>query len=348
MAHEISFNEKTGKHQIAFVGEKPWHGLGQELTPGQGINVWAKEAGLDYEVLRAPVIYKAHDDNFAEANDYRLLAGQKYFKGRDVLYRSDTGSELSIVSSGYQIVQPSQVLDFFGELAEIGGFELETAGALSGGKRVWGLAKINDGAPVIGHDVVRPYVLFATSYDGTLATTAKLTAVRVICNNTITAALGRGAYGEGKTESDTQGRAVSTLVRIPHSAKVDVSAIRKELGIFSDSYEKFLIETRLLAEKQLDDFQAAKVVKQLVGESRGKAESPVEDSRAYKRIIELFNGEAIGSDLSGGRNAWQLLNACTQLIDHERGNNQDTRLASAWFGAGDHFKTRAFELLQDA
>ena len=165
MTHLIDMS--TGQAAMAYVGEAPWHKLGQRLTAGADLETWRCEAGLAYSVERTPVLFQRTG---AGACD-RIEA----MEGRDVLYRSDTGAPLSVVSSsGYQVVQPGEVLDFFGRLAEAGGFELETAGALSQGRRVWGLAKVHDGAPVVAQDTVRPYLLLATSYDGTMATTAKL------------------------------------------------------------------------------------------------------------------------------------------------------------------------------
>ena len=35
---------------MAYVGDTPWHGLGQELSPKQPIEVWAKEAGMDWRI----------------------------------------------------------------------------------------------------------------------------------------------------------------------------------------------------------------------------------------------------------------------------------------------------------
>jgi phage/plasmid-like protein (TIGR03299 family) len=112
-----------------------------------------------------------------------------------------------VVSDGYRVVQPAEVMDFFRELVEIGGFELETAGALSDGRRVWALASVGDAAPVVSNDLVKPYLLLGTSYDGTMATVAKFTAIRVVCNNTITAAVGgysngRAVAGEAEKISD--------------------------------------------------------------------------------------------------------------------------------------------------
>jgi phage/plasmid-like protein (TIGR03299 family) len=340
MAHEI--DQTTGKDAIAYVGETPWHGLGQKLLPGMGMDTWLKEAGLAYEVLRSPVCYTSNN-----GNDMRS------FESRNVLYRSDTEAPLSVVSKGYKIVQPREILDFFGELSNIGGFDLEVAGALSGGKRVWGLAKVGDGAPVIGHDVVRPYVLFATSYDGTMATVAKFTAIRVVCNNTITMAIGKGANSDGKTEVDTENRAVSTMVRIPHSREINTKEIRQQLGIVADVYERWMVNTKLLAEQPMNASEAEKFVFSLIDSITPTPSAvhklpDVRSSKAYCRILELFNGTLMGKDLAGADNKWVMLNAVSEFVDHERGNSADTRLTGAWFGVGDGIKTKAYNTLTSA
>ena len=41
--------------QMAYVGQPPWHGLGNELTSDQPLEVWAKQAGLDWKIHESPV-----------------------------------------------------------------------------------------------------------------------------------------------------------------------------------------------------------------------------------------------------------------------------------------------------
>jgi len=335
MAHEI--DESAGKPAIAYTGETPWHGLGQKLQPGMSIEQWREAAGIDYAVESSPVEYGVGSMGLPRA-----------YEGRRVIWRDDTKAPLSIVSNDYKIVQPAEVMDFFGKLAEIGGFELEVAGALSGGTRIWGLAKVGEGAPIIGQDQVRPYLLLATSYDGTMATTAKFTAIRVVCNNTLTMSVG-GAMGYGKTERDTEGKVVSSLVKVPHSAAFDPDAVRQSLGVVASVFERWVIETRILAETALSEAQADGFLKKLLPDPytpKGQAPRPVEQTRGYGRIMELFNGAAIGADLTGGQSAWAMLNAVTEYIDHERGNTPNGRMTSAWFGPGDELKTRANHLLR--
>ena len=122
MAHQIE--------QIAYVGETPWHGLGNQLSPHQPIDVWARQAGMDWRIESSDVSYMAKNDR-----------GQSIimpYEEQRVLYRSDTHAPLSVVSQRYQEVQPKEILEFYRDLTEQSGFELETAGVLKGGEEVMG------------------------------------------------------------------------------------------------------------------------------------------------------------------------------------------------------------------
>lgn len=315
MAHMI--DTTTGRAAIAYAGAAPWHKLGQQLTPGASIDEWTREAGLAYTVLESPVLYRTE-----------AATEPEMFKGRKVLHRSDTGGALAVVSDSYHVVQPAEVMGFFEKLVQLGGFELETAGVLSHGRRVWGLARVNDGAEILGGDIVRPYVLLGTSYDGTMATVAKFTSVRVVCHNTITAALGSGE-----------------AVRVLHSERFDADRVRQDLGIVAGAWDRFLIQSRQLAGQPLSAEGADQFVRALLEPYKSPG-VPVEESRAYRRVLELFNGKGIGSDIPGVMGTrWGMLNAVTELVDHERGRSDNTRMESAWFGTGANLKNRALELL---
>jgi phage/plasmid-like protein (TIGR03299 family) len=309
----------TGKSAIAYAGKTPWHGLGQALTPDASIDRWTLDAGLAYDVLEAPVMFQT---NATEAPEQ--------FKGRKVLYRSDTGGALAVVSDGYNVVQPSDVMGFFAKLVELGGFQMETAGVLSYGRRVWALAKVNEGADIVEGDTVRPYVLLGTSYDGTMATVAKFTSIRVVCNNTITAALGRENAG---------------TVRVLHSERFNPDAVRLELGIVGDNWERFLVQSRKLSGETMGQVEADQFVQALL-QPYHNSRMELNQTRGYKRIMELFNGAAIGADIPGvSGTRWAMLNAVTELVDHERGRSNNTRIESAWFGTGAAIKNKALELL---
>lgn len=185
MAHHVE--------QMAYVGHEPWHGLGNKLSANQPIEVWQKQAGMDWHIKSSPVQFlDAVDDTQS-----RLIT----FPQSRVLYRSDTQAPLSVVSQRYQVVQPRDILEFYRDLTEVSGFQLETAGVLKGGKKVWALARTGHSATIQGNDVTNAYVLLATACDGTLSTTAQFTAVRVVCNNTLAVSI-----------DDSKG-----AVKVPHS-----------------------------------------------------------------------------------------------------------------------------------
>ena len=334
MAHMI--DETTGRAAIAYMGETPWHTLGKRMSAGASTDDWRVEAGLDYTVERSPVQYQN--------------GALHVYAGRNVLYRSDTGAPLSIVSDDYHEVQPAQVMEFFRDITEAGGFTLETAGALSGGKRIWALARVNDGAEVVGHDVVRPYLLLATSYDASMATTAKFTAVRVVCHNTISMAVPQYNPATGRAsaaEKDKTEGAVVDSVRVLHRERFDPAQVKLQLGVVTSAFDRFLINSRLLAEKRLTPSAADLLTFDLIAPTVDPKRDPRE-SRGYKRIMALFGGGAKGADIVGNDNAWAWLNAATQYVDWERGRTPDTRLNSAWFGAGDTLKSKALELAMGA
>ena len=245
-----------------------------------------------------------------------------------VLFRSDTHAPLSVVSKRYQVVQPQEVLEFYRDLTEAGGFELETAGVLKEGRKLWALARTGQETLLRGGDKVGAYLLLATSCDGTLCTTAQFTSIRVVCNNTLQMAVG-----------DSSG-----AVKVPHSRKFDPQLVKQELGIGLSSWERFVGNMKRLAERPIHKFEAMNLIVNVLGDP----ELPLADQpnqKALQNVYALYSGQGMGADLSSANGtAWGLLNAVTQFVDHERrARSQDYRLDSAWFGQGAAIKGKAYQ-----
>lgn len=348
MSHEI--DNSTGRDAFAYAGQPAWHRLGTQLLPTDSIDEQRRKAGLDWAVREAETYFKRSlgDGNFEMVP----------FDGKKTLYRSDTGAPLSIMSAeDYHPVQPAAIFELYQEIAKAIGATLETAGGLSGGKRIWALLRVSDGAEIVNRDRVRPYILLATSYDGTMATIAKFTCIRVVCNNTIQMSVGyqdrNGTYRENSSERDDTRAGREQVVRILHSTKwTDEVAknVRLTLGIAGDAFERFVIETRALAGRTMDDVAADEFITKLLEPYYRPSTNPnarvksVRDTKGYRRIKELFDGEAKGADMVG-KTRWAMLNAVTEFVDHERGLSDNSRLESAWFGTGNALKERARVLL---
>lgn len=334
MSHEIS--KVRGVAEMAYLvdGGVPWHGLGQALPAGQTIEQWIEAAGMAWRIRRAKVRYPVSRDDSDDATTWRTM------DDREVLLRSDNGNALGIVSTGYKVLQPGAVLEFFRDLVDAAGFTLDTAGVLFGGKRFWAMATIGADATVADpKDKVKGKLLLSTACDGTMATEARFTTVRVVCNNTL---------GFARTGS-------APAVKVTHRMQFDHDAVKRELGIeraeasFADTMATF----RRLAETQITDQQLVSLTGELVApgfagmtpdEQRKEAKA-----KDFNIIGALAHGGARGGKMDGTTGtAWGWLNAVTEYVDHTaRARSQDNRLSSAWFGPGAALKSRALEMVTE-
>lgn len=105
---------------MAYVGEVPWHGLGNKVEENIDLDEFRRSAGLDWEVQKTPVQYS--DDRHT-------------FKDKFVLNRTTDNRPYAVVSGRYKIVQPKAVFEFFRDLLAQHGMKMHTAGSLNeGGK----------------------------------------------------------------------------------------------------------------------------------------------------------------------------------------------------------------------
>lgn len=309
---------------MAYVGEKPWHGLGNPLAPNLPIDMWAERAGMNWTIESSEV-------RFVDAGN-RNLGSIHAFPEQRVLYRSDTKAPLSIVSSRYNVVQPREILEFYRDLTEVGGVELETAGVLKAGRKFWALARTGQSGTLRGKDQVNGYLLLATACDGTLATTAQFTSVRVVCNNTLAIALGDS----------------TSAVKVPHRSQFDAQAVKRQLGIAVSSWDAFMARTKALAERKVTDSAAEAFFRRVLTyptTSADDRDTLAVNERAIKAVGQLYGGRGRGADLpSASGTAWGLVNSITEYVDHHRrARSDDHRRDAAWFGQGATIKQKAWE-----
>lgn len=330
--HNLTMKQ-NGVAEMAFVGETPWHGLGQEMRLGASIDEWLVAAGMSWSVKRSKVRYATTpaipgiEQQLTEWDDHHCL------------FRSDTKAPLGIVSKKFKVVQPKQVLEFFRDLCETNRFAMETAGTLRGGSIYWALASIKEEELVGRGDALRGYVLLSTACDGTRRTTAKNTSVRVVCNNTLTMA-----------DSEAGRREVS----VSHRSQFNPEDVKTDLGIARTSFEKFMATARALAAKKLTPAEFEQMQCALFGAEQMTAEEKILclDSKHAMAVQGLFHGGARGAELATAKGtAWGYVNAVTEYVDHFFPSRSDeNRLTSAWFGFGDRLKnqalTAAIELTQ--
>jgi phage/plasmid-like protein (TIGR03299 family) len=319
MAHELSIRE-NGFVEFCYTGDRNliWHGLGNQLSDDPTMDEVTEKSGMSFSIQRAPVTYIA--ENGAYYTD----------DSKHVIHRSDTHSPLGIVSDKFHVVQPTEVLNFFDELIEKHGMKMSSAGVLFGGKRFFALAETGKATKIAGKDDIEGYLLLSTSADGTMATTATFTSVRVVCNNTLTVAL-NGA---------------KSCYRQTHKSQFDAKSAYIDLGLIDKSWDNFIGNINTLLETPMTDTQVKDYYRSLYVNDDNEI-SKTNEANADK-MFGLYNSGAGANIIKG--NAWGALNGVTNLYTHGNGRKRDVNgtIWSSYTGDWAKMKTKAMDKLLDA
>ena len=326
MSHLIDMSNYRAN--MAYVGETPWHGLGEQLTPGAPIEIWAREAGMNFQIERSRVVYRWGNDKGQVGT----------MDDRHVLWRDDTKEPLAVVSPRYEIVQPRDVLEFFRDLliSAGGDYELETAGCLNDGKTYWALAKYCGDPLTFGGDVVKPYLMLTTACDGTMASTAKHTSVRVVCNNTLQMSLHHDKS--------------SGVIKVPHSTKFDADRVKAQLGV-NETIATFRDDVEMLINKTINKAQSVELLVDVIATKNDAGE--ITNDKHVKRVVNdimISLARAPGASLETAMGTgWGLQNAVTHYVDFKaRARSDNNRFNSGQFGAGAKLKQQVFDAIAAA
>ena len=336
MAHQIE--------TMAWAGEKPWHRLGVEvdsnLTPWQ----MQEAAKLDWTVSKRPS-YTLDAPEWGE--DVGLIQAENTFH----IVRDSDNQVLSHCGRDYIPIQNEQVFEFFKRFTEAGAMTMETAGSLKGGKEIWGLAKISEDFELIGGDEIKGYLLINQPHIVGKSMTIKLTPIRVVCNNTLTFALGQKG---------------TASFRMPHVRAFNedvMESAREALGLSNEVMSLFKNQAKFLAQKKakhsdilefISEVYQPAVLQEFRNEMKLKEEGklvgdivPMKDRfNKYPALVVEALERQPGADLKSSKGTWWgALNAVTYVEDHLReSNDEGNNLHSAWFGAGANRKARALDL----
>lgn len=188
MAHNLNFNEQTGKHSFFTVKEKAWHGLGQ-IVEGYPTSAEALQfSGLDYQVEKKK-LFTVNNRNQVGSEGFEIKVPEIEVPNFYATLRTDNETVLGIVGKDYEVVQNTDAFRFFDAIVGGDGIQYETAGALGKGERIFITAKLPAYIKVGNDDLIEQYLFLTTSHDGCGSITAAFTPIRIVCNNTLHAAL---------------------------------------------------------------------------------------------------------------------------------------------------------------
>lgn len=345
MAHNLNFNNRTGKYSFFSVKEKVWHNLGQIVEEHPTSEEAIKFAGLDYEVEKSPLFTKG--TGLVESQDGLKVSDSElevpnYFAN----IRTDNNTVLGVVGKDYHIVQNREAFSFFDSIVGGGnGILYETAGALGNGERIFITAKLPDYIRVgNGDDITEKYIFLTTSHDGSGSITAAFTPIRIVCQNTLNASL----------------KNMSNVVRIRHTsgAKQRLEDAHKVMGLANKLSNQLEESFNYWAKIKIGDAQMKKLIQLALCPNKetlnhlqkGNAEelstvfkNTVEDAFAYAMMSDAQQMETTKGTLFGA------YNAVTGFYQNVKTYNDDeAKLQSIVMGGTAQMKSqKAFELCEN-
>ena len=296
--------------------ETPWHGLGVpvegDLTPQQMLEV----AGLDWEVELVPTSYTYN--------------GKKTLTGDKALVRKTDSRLLSTVSGDWNPVQNQEAADFFNDFCAAGDMNMETAGSLCNGELVWFLARMNESFDVFKHkDKIDSYLLFTNPHRYGWSTSVSLTAIRVVCQNTLNMSL-------NSTKGDK-------IIRVNHRREFVAEEVKEVLGVSKEKMIKYKEAAQFLASKKAKGEDIVTYLQRIFPVVTTKIDgSKKELSKMATQAFSALDTQP-GADIAPGT-WWNTFNAATYVVDHLAGRGDNSRLNSSWYGEGRKKKIKALNL----
>lgn len=178
--------------QPIWAGLEGFHNFSSPVTMEECM----QQIGADYKVTKERLIRIPNDlfEAIMNGDDCSslLLSKNEIIDSHVATVNSRDNQTLGVVGRDYGIVQNSEAFRFIDFLTH-GDCAvkpvIETAGVLDGGRRVFVTAKMPSQFKIQGDSGIDDYVVFHTTHDGTSSVSVVITPIRVVCANTLAAAL---------------------------------------------------------------------------------------------------------------------------------------------------------------
>lgn len=298
--HEIQNNDG-----LVLASKRAWHGLGTVVQGAPNPFAALRLAKLEWTVEESAAITGVF--NPGESSEYRVSTDQS-----KVLVRSDDHTVLGVVGRNYTPVQNATLAELAYALRDKGsdkGVEIETAGSIRGGQRVW--MQLRAPSIEIGKgDETRPYLFIANGHDGGQALTGLFTNVRVVCANTWRAAL----------------RSTSDRISFRHTSGINerVEDLARAIAQWHAAILKGKevgdrLAARPVSRQEVQDLWV-EVVQRLDGKIPASPKNGWEQRSRDRAVAGLAHmAETFDRESQQfGANLWVAANAATNWIQHQR------------------------------
>ena len=292
--------------------EKPWHGLGVVVKEALRL------AGLDWNVVQEPI----------------YTPFREKIEGFKANVRDSDRKVLGVVSDRYKVIQNVEAFSFTDELLGQG-VRYETAGSLSGGKRVWLLARLPR-EYIIAGERISPYLVFSNTHDGSGSVKVAVTPVRVVCNNTLNLAL------------ETAQRSFSMV----HTGNISDKITEARDTLFkAESYmDRLGAEFEQLHQQKVTDAEVQKYIELLIPMESNATRTQEKNVNRLRENLAMRYYDA--PDLQKvGKNAYRFINAVSDFATHAEPLRRTANYSENLFSRtvdGNPLIDRAYQLVKSA
>lgn len=296
-----------------FVQTPAWHRLGTVIENAPTTTEAIKIARLEWRVDTVPI----------------YLGGESEpIKGWRATQRDSDHRVLGIVGERYTPLQNIDAFRFFDPFLHEGEACIESCGSLKQGEKVWILAKIAGCEDTVSDgDRMRGYLLLYNSHDGTLAVNVCFTPIRVVCWNTLSAAISEG----NRNREIVKVRHTSSIAESMKMVQRSIDFARRTFSVSVDMYREMM-------RHKLDIDGLKKYVRDV-----WEVPNDVPDMPRAWETVEYLAARGSGTDIPGVKGTvYGGYNAVTEFIEHHRGRSDESRLAASWLGEGKILREKAF------
>jgi phage/plasmid-like protein (TIGR03299 family) len=313
MAHELE--TQNGVASFASFREPAWHGLGTVFTEEKTTSEMLAAANLSNWNVRLEDVNIPTHLSSDKSYQYVVRTNPTDNTQTDVL---------GVVGERYHVLQNEDLFSFGDNILD-GGGRWETAGAIRGGRVVFGSLALERETVLDPNgvaDKVKTYLLINTSHDGSIAIQASITPVRVVCANTLNLALGQTRKKNGIKQS--------FKIRHTQTANGKVQIARETLGLANSYMDAFDKMAHAMIQQEVTAIDFNKIILAAYPKPEKDSKGAIKKwENKVDTINDIYTGEFNGM-IAG--NAWGAFNALTERLDwyrSARGGNNESLLAAA-------------------
>ncbi|MEZ6097253.1 MAG: DUF932 domain-containing protein [Pirellulaceae bacterium] len=229
---------------------------------------------------------------------------------------------LGIVGKDYKPFHNDELADFCEALSESGQVQIESAGSIRGGSKIWFLLK-GESFDIRNGDEISPYICVSNGHDGGTALRITPTTVRVVCSNTLHMVVprrereaGRAKFGQAAYVSFHIGDLKKKVEEAKHALAVYGKSLETTQGLITQMSAKQIKSEQFKAfflEAYARDFGGIPTEPKTDSEQK-KRDKALE---AFRQVESRFNAEK----KIAGTSLWNAFNAYSGWLQNDRGLN---------------------------